>query len=128
MTVRVVVVGADNLVYNIIDVDQSLVDTVQNNNMAIWIVSNIAQMGWLWDGTSYLESSLSIPPPPVITLVQYRDELDAILREQESARRNAFRDMVLAEADPPITTLAAFRADVEGRNIVWNSLSSTPEA
>ena len=128
MTVRVVVVGADNLVYNIIDVDQSLVDTVQNNNMAIWIVSNIAQMGWLWDGTSYLESSLSIPPPPVITLVQYRDELDAILREQESARRNAFRDMVLAEADPPITTLAAFRADVESRNIVWNSLSSTPEA
>ena len=118
----------DGVVYDINFAEQWFIDYVNANSSQVWVKSLVAQVGWIWDGLSLDPSSLTAPPPPVITLEQYRTELDLIIREREWARRDAFRDLVLSEADPPITTLAAFRADVEGRNIQWNSLQSTPEA
>lgn len=118
----------DFVVTSVNEAEQWFIDYVNTNTTQVYIKSLTAQIGWIWDGTSLDASTLTAPPPPVITLEQYRTELDNIIREQEWARRDAFRDLVLSEADPPITTLAQFRADVESRNIVWNSLLSTPEA
>jgi hypothetical protein len=118
----------DNVVTDINWFEQWFFDYITNNTTQVWIKTETAQVDWIWDGMSRDASSLTAPPPPVITLAQYRAELNTILAEMENTRRNDFRDLVLAEADPPITTLAAFRADVEGRNIQWNSLQSTPEA
>lgn len=113
----------NNVVINITDMEPEFAVYMLNVEGQTWIPSETGQMGDIWDGTTF-----TTPPPPPITLAQYRTELNAILAEMESARRDAFRDLVLSEADPPITTLAQFRADVESRNIVWNSLLSTPEA
>lgn len=113
----------NNVVTNITYMEPEFAIYMLEVENQVWIPAEAGQVGDIWDGTTF-----TTPPPPPITLAQYRSELNAIIAEQESARRDAFRDLVLSEADPPITTLAAFRADVEGRNIQWNSLLSTPEA
>ena len=112
-----------NIVTGVTEMEPEFASYMLSELGQTWIPSETAQPGDIWDGTTF-----TTPPPPPISLAQYRTQLNTILAEMENARRDAFRDLVLAEADPPITTLAQFRTAVEGRNIVWNSLLSIPEA